>query len=505
MTQEAMSGQDVSPGETLSAATLGLTPGLLMPPGGTALGAGAIRRGLTAVGKGGTRPLIQGGADVVDALNSGELGAYKSTKASTIVKETKQRGGYSVNLPTGEIPKEGIMVGKYANTDPRNTVVEGLLSTKQVQAHAAKNAKALGSPDNFFGSWTDPATGKTYLDVSKKFPASDIRPATKFGEKTGQLSMYNPGTGEFPPVGNFPGFVSGANTPEGVVPYAQRLQEMGTAGRAYMAQHPGADWWRIPNMMRVYGQERAPQVQGLLAATSTNTKPPPNVQLMSEYLRRHIAGEPMIQPDYRAPATALGGADNPGSRMGLETGKGGREFNLLAAQQGDLGAMRGEVVKEKVAALSGDPAAIVLDRIQTRLMEQPSSGIFAMPKEGVSPVGANRDLVKKVITDQAKIAGENPDTFSANVWAGVREHVKKTGELYGTPLKGTQRGTASTASKSYDDLFTDFIAKKAKHLGVSVKKMESMLRRGDAELLSHVLAPTAAIGAGLLYSQGQGE
>jgi hypothetical protein len=163
------------------------------------------------------------------------------------------------------------------------------------------------------------------------------------------------------------------------------------------------------------------------------------------------------------------------------------------------------VVKEKVQALSGDPAAIVLDRIQVRLAEQPSAGIFAEAREGVSPTGKNRQLVKDTITEQARIAGENPDTFSANVWAGVREHVKKTGELYGTPLPGSQRMTRGTESKSYDDLFVDLVARKAKKLGISVKALESKLRKGDAELLSHILVPTTALGGGLLYSRGSTE
>jgi hypothetical protein len=63
--------------------------------------------------------------------------------------------------------------------------------------------------------------------------------------------------------------------------------------------------------------------------------------------------------------------------------------------------------------------------------------------------------------------------------------------------------TRGTESKSYDDLFVDLVARKAKKLGISVKALESKLRKGDAELLSHILVPTTALGAGgLLYSRG---
>jgi hypothetical protein len=248
-----------------------------------------------------------------------------------------------------------------------------------------------------------------------------------------------------------------------------------------------------------------PQSRGLLAATSTNTAPPPNVVQQSEYLRRAIKGEPMIQPDFRVPQNALSGKGmpKPGARMSLEAN---RRHNLETAARGeaDPAAYHGDVVREKVGALGGNPATVVLDRILNRVGEQPSAGIFATAKEGKSPGGRDRQTVLRIIRQEAAIAGEDPDVFSGNVWAGTRKHVSETGELYGTPLPGTQRATAGSESKSYDDLFMDRVREKAKHLGISVRKMEKQLRNGDAELLSHILVPTTALGAGgLLYSRSQ--
>ena len=121
----------------------------------------------------------------------------------------------------------------------------------------------------------------------------------------------------------------------------------------------------------------------------------------------------------------------------------GRAHNLLAGSRGetDPAAYHGPVVREKVGRLAGNRATMVMDRIQTRLTEHPAAGIFAKGKEGQSPTGAGSDLVEDVIRREARKAGEDPDTFSGNVWAGIREHVARTGELYGTPLKGTQRAT----------------------------------------------------------------
>ena len=295
------------------------------------MGGGVVRGGGTVSGSGPVFRLLRGGPDLVKKLEAGELGAFKTTRAGTIVHKTKKDRGYSVNLKTGEVPKEGVMAGMYPNEAPQTTVIRGgLLTRKDVKEHAARNRKALNNPKNFFGTWVEEDEAgnviATYADVSKKF--KDVRQATKFAEKTEQKSvaLLRPGREpEFPKVGSYPKFVSGEMTPEGVVPYAQRLQEMGTAGREYMAQHPTFEWWRQPNMERVYGAQRMPQARGLLAATSTNTQPPPNVALMSEYMRRTIKGEPIIQPEFRVPETAMSGhrMPKPGARLGLETGKGG--------------------------------------------------------------------------------------------------------------------------------------------------------------------------------------
>jgi hypothetical protein len=418
----------------------------------------------------------------------GRLGEFASTTPGRIISQTKKKGGYSVNLPTGDVPETGIMAGKFANADPRTRVLDKDPTMVDITDWVKQNEKVLGKTENYVGTWKDKDSGKTYLDVSRRFEPEQLRPATKFAEKTGQIAIYNVGTGMSPPVGSYPKYVSGEFTPEGVAPYSQRLHEMGAEGAGYMAQHPTADWWETPDIQRVYGTASRPQQAGFMGAVSTNTQPRPNVQGMSEYMRRYIKGEPIVQPEFKVPPTAMGGFAGPGKSMGLESG---RAFNLERAAEGNLEAMRGEVVREKTQALTGNPMAMVLDRIHARLTEAPQAGIYAHSQEATMPEGGDRQLVKDAISKQAALEGKNPRQFSADVWAGIREHIKRTGELYGTPLAKTQSGTQRSPSKSYNDLFVDLVKQKADHLGISVAEMEKRLRSGDGELLSWLLATPA--------------
>lgn len=450
------------------------------------------------------------GGTVAQAAKKGKvtLGLYPSTTAEEIVRNTKAHGGYTVNLATGEVPTSGVMAGKYANTNPRNMVVVGEMGPADAAKHASKNADQFAKDNNFFGTWFDKESKQTFLDVSRKFKAGDLRPATKFAEKTGQLSIYDIESGKTPPVANWRKFVTGWETPEGVVPFSKRVQEMNAYGEAYMAGHPNKIWWDTPNMDRVYKNVPREVRGGFIGATSTNTNPKTNMQAASEYIRRYLKNEPIIQPNFRVPDTAMGGFAGPGKTMGLEKG---RAFNLQHAAAGNVKGYHGETVQEKVDALVGDPDASVLDRIHARLAEHPAAGLYTHSQKATVPsgnarsspwrpeLGPDRKLLSDAIAEQAKAYGKDNRTFSANVWTGIREWVKDKGELFGTDLRDVQRATKGVPSKSYDDFFMDHVRAKAAHLGISVKQMERLLSKGDAELLSYILVGTPF--AGLLLGR----
>lgn len=403
------------------------------------------------------------------------LGKSAESTPEAIVEATKE-GGYSVNLPTGATPNEGLMMGKYANVDPRNMVLESgqPLTQDKLADFVARNEAALGKPENFLGTWADPESGKTYLDVSRRFEPNEVRKATKFGERTGQLAGYNVGEGASFPVGNWRQYIEG---PE----FAGRMDEMAAVGRDYLSKHMSKEWWDMhgSSFERVYGPERLERLAGFIAATAPNAQPRENLQTMSEYMRRLIKEEPIIQPDYRIPPGQM--SRKEGSKIGMESS---RAANLRQAEKGNLAGLQKNKVREEAMALMGDPTAVVLDRHWARIAEDPSQGVFTASSEGIVEAGADYDALKAAVSKAAAAANRTPRDYSADVWTGIRETIKNKSELFGQKYKGSAiRGE----SKSYADQFDDLIADKAKFLGISVEEMERRLRNGDATLLSLML------------------
>ena len=418
------------------------------------------------------------------------LGKTTESTPEAIIEATQQ-GGYSVNLPTGTTPGEGLMMGKYANVDPRNMVLESgqPLTESELSEFVKRNEAALGKPENFLGTWSDPESGKTYLDVSRRFEPGEIRKATKFGERTGQLAGYNVGEGASFPVGNWRNFIEG---PE----FAGRMDEMAAVGRDYLSKHMSKEWWDMhgSSFERVYGPQRLDQLAGFIAATAPNAQPRENLQTMSEYMRRLIKQEPIIQPDYRIPPGQM--SRKEGSKIGMESS---RAANLRQAEKGNLAGLQKNKVREEALALMGDPTAVVLDRHWARIAEDPSRGIFTASSEGIVEAGADYEALKAAVSKAAEAANRTPRDYSADVWTGIRETIKNKSELFGQKYKGSAiRGE----SKSYADQFDDLIADKAKFLGISVPEMEKRLRNGDATLLSIMLLTPLGTEA---YKQYQSE
>jgi hypothetical protein len=427
-------------------------------------------------GVGGT--IKKGAGTLADVL----LGKFKTSKPKEILDKLQSTGGYTVHLGSGEVPKEGLMVGKYANTDPRNTVMEAGTKPKDLEAIAQKNAEVYERPNMYFGSWRDPDTGKMYFEPAQRFGQKEIRKATKFGERTSQISGWNTGAGASFPIGNWEDFIKG---PE----FKQRMLDMAQEGRNYLSQFPTKEWWdmRGSPFERAYGTENLPQVAGFTSATAPMSDPVTNLRVMSEYMRRHIKGEPIVQPDWRAPAGNQWLAE--GRQMPMEAS---REANLERAQAGEI--VSGDKVSEENKAMLGDPNAVVLDRHWARLGEKPSAGIFTETQEGTFG-DKTYPITKQVVTDAARELGRDPRDFSADVWTGIRERLRKYAELYGTKYK---KGAVKGESKSYADIVDDLMASKAAFRGMSQPEFEQRLRAGDDNLLSWVLA--TPIGASAFHS-----
>lgn len=424
------------------------------------------------------------------------LSQFESTTPARIQNKTRT-GGYSVNLPTGQMPSDGLMMGRYSNTDPRNVVIPSgkNLTQEDIINFAKTNQNALNTPENYFGTWRDGPSGATYLDTSKRFDPTEIRKATKFGEKTNQLAGYDVSAGQQFPVGNWEQFI---NSPEFIGP-SGRLAQMETAGRDYLSNFPTGNWWDIrgSNMENVYGKANLPQVAGFTASTAPVSAPRENIQTMSEYMRRHIKGEPILQPEWRVPPGMM--TRNEGVQIGMEES---RANNLVRSGLGDYANLSGKKVGEEGRALMGDPNAVVLDRHQIRVSEDPSRGIYASGTADIITPGQYDALKNSIVTYTKNHSSKNANEASADIWTGIRETIKKNSDLFGTKFQGS---AVTGDSKSYIDHFNDLIKDKANHLGISIKEMEARLKSGDANLMSTLLATPFGLAVWDSFQQEQAQ
>jgi hypothetical protein len=376
------------------------------------------------------------------------------------------------------------MMGIYKNTDPRNKVLDKL-TKKDIEQQYLANKSALDKPENYFGTWLDPESKKTYLDVSQKFAPNELRKAVKFGERTNQIAGYNVGKGESFPVGNWSDFI---RSPE----YNQRLSELNQSGVDYLKQHPTVNWWDLhgTQLEDLYGKENMPNLAGYLAATSPVSDVPRNARIASEYMRRQIAGEPVIQPNFRMPENSV--FETAGNMMPMETG---RTKNLLAASQGRIEDLQKEKVRNMGKALLGDPNAMVFDRHWANLSEKPSANIFTGIEKGVFPSGKQYADLETIVANQAKEANMTPRDFSANVWTGYRNKAQQEGNVFGQKTAGAG---IQGESKSIADTYLSLIKTKAEKLNIPYNEMIKKLKSGEISLLS--VMPIGVSG-GLLGSE----
>jgi hypothetical protein len=479
----------------IAALTTGLGPGVAVPAWATAI---MLESMTPAEASARFRSLLPG------------LPSYASSSPGRILRKTREQGGYTVHLGTGEVPESGLLVGTGPQAkdigiyqspvvNPKVSIVTGRPPTAEDLAeHAFRNREQF-LRDKYFGTWQSPE-GATYLDVTRRFEPDEIRQATKFGERLNQREGYNVALGETFPIGNWRDFIT---TPE----FHARMHEMAGQGREYLKAFPTQNWWENLPFRQTYGDELMPNVAGYIAATAPGDAPIRNLQNASEYIRRHIAREPIIQPDWRVPANAV--FRNPGSQIGMEAS---REANLLKASQArDLSGLltlQREKVQHEGRALLLDPYGVPIDRHWVRLSEAPERGIYASTQEGTigsrvtseQPVSPYNALLSEIYVAGDR-AGETPGVFSSNVWTGIRNWIQKHNELYGTKFRGS---AIPGESKSYADHFTDLKQAVAAEKRMSVKQLERELEKGNANLLSLMLG-TPATYAGFLHYTNERE
>ena len=438
---------------------------------------------------------------VVDAIKAAKLNPATvpmPARPANVVKTVKRAGGITINPFTGEMPDSGVMVGRYANMDARTVEIPATkFNQRVVSKFYLDNQKELAKPGRYVGIWNDPSSGNVYLDISQRFtggkpdeavnPALARRQAVKFGEAQapnlqepgkGQKAAYDVGAGEEVPIGNVYQFVQ---TPE----FQQRMDEMLAVGSDVMERAGSKPWWSLRGgaMERVYGAEQLPTVAGYVASTSPSTDPVENVRRASEYMRRDIKGEPVIQPEYRRPATAM---TTPGKMLGMEAGL-KPNLERVAARRPEQ--VRKDKVNDMFHALMGKDVG-VYDRHWAKLVEDPARGIYAEKAPNIveGAMDGSPELyawIDNAVRTGAERNGMPVSEYSARIWEGIRETIRSKGELYGTKYRAE---AVPEYSGGIDEIFSQLVKAKAKHLKLSVADMEQRLRSGDAELLSALLA-----------------
>jgi hypothetical protein len=246
---------------------------------------------------------------------------------------------------------------------------------------------------------------------------------------------------------------------------------------------------------------------GLLASTSPASAPVHNLRSASEYLRRLIKNEPIIQPDFRIPETAIGsrktsmGAvtpgdfNSPGTQMPMEQT---RAPNLQRVAEGRMSELQEDKVNDMFHALTGEDVG-VYDRRYAKLAEDPSRGIYVDATKDKVPgvMGGTGNVEPYALIENAVRTGAQRHNmplgrFSAYVWEGIGDTIKRTGQLFGTTHPAH---TIPTASQGFAGIFDDMVKEKAQAWGITVAEMEKRLRNGDAELLTALLATPVGLAA----------
>jgi hypothetical protein len=456
--------------------------------------------------------------------------------------------GYTVHPRSGEILSAGtdstVMVGQFPNATLRTFVIPVQdFKPRMVQDFIKQNTDVFNKfPDAYMGGWVE--DGKVYLDVSKR--VETVREATKFGEVLNPGATPKPWTAQQKAAGMprqwadvDPAVV---RNPDGTWPRAQeavadlstnpvtftgirnwnefvtspafqqRLDEMATVGRGAMGES-FQNWWDITKgpLARVYGEDMIEKVAGLMASTSPQASPVSNMQLASELIRRAIRGETMRQPNWRAPATAMGDATQrltgsptggfspkPGAAMPAPNTWENNADLIMAGRGSEIGQ---DKVNDMRRALLGDLDVAVIDRHYAKLAEDPV-GAGVNPKLGIYTSTVpnrietsmktgkieNYPVIENEVRTAAERAGVPLAQYSAWVWEGIRDTIRKTGRLYGQPHRASAIPETTTG---FNEVFEDLVKMKAQHLGLSVSELERRLRAGNAELLGAVLSTGA--------------
>jgi hypothetical protein len=274
--------------------------------------------------------------------------------------------------------------------------------------------------------------------------------------------------------------------------FDMRTSLMEEIGRQYIEKHGAGDWYRLygTDIEKAYNPDGTrpgaiEKFAGYLAASSPTTNLSDNLRAASEYMRRDIAGEPILQPDFASSPYAQTAVSKKfrGKAVPMERGY---APNLQRVSRGE--PISGTKVGPMMRAMLGHPDSAALDTHWAKIAEDPKSGIYTGPTFGVVPDPA-KDVIHGRLADLAEARGLDKNNYAARAWTGIRQMLSKTGTLFGTKYGKRSAGE----HYGFADYFAQYMPQKAAHLGISVEEMMARLGRGEANLLSAVLATSPVL------------
>ncbi len=120
------------------------------------------------------------------ARNSGKF----CSGSKMVVADIRGHGGITYNVVRGSSPKNGMLVSPYPT---REHIISGrACNAKDVKNYIKANRDLLTKPGHYLGGWYDPATKRTYLDVSVR--TTDRAKADKIARQAHQEAFFDLGS-----------------------------------------------------------------------------------------------------------------------------------------------------------------------------------------------------------------------------------------------------------------------------------------------------------------------
>lgn len=130
------------------------------------------------------------GAQANGVAHQSGVGAvgHQNVSDAAISVAQNAKGGFSVR-PDGTVPTKGYMVAVAGRTQEVSGDAMKANTKAILEGYAQKNADLLRAPNAHIGGWTDPATGRTHLDVAHNIPRH--RDAMREGKARNQIGIHD--------------------------------------------------------------------------------------------------------------------------------------------------------------------------------------------------------------------------------------------------------------------------------------------------------------------------